>query len=98
MTKKAITDKQKQTARYAKALGHPVRVAILQMLSKQACCYHGDMSEILPVAKRPDNALTIYLNNRIAERQAALFSIPYGIKTGKRDLSQAVRMSAAKRL
>ena len=120
MTKKAITDKQKQTARYAKALGHPVRVAILQMLSKQACCYHGDMSEILPVAKstlsqhlnelkdaglltriiglRPDNALTIYLNNRIAEKQAALFSIPYGIKTGKRNLSQAVRMSAAKRL
>ena len=59
MTKKAITDKQKQTARYAKALGHPVRVAILQMLSKQACCYHGDMSEILPVAK---STLSQHLN------------------------------------
>ena len=59
MTKKAITDKQKQTARYAKALGHPVRVAILQMLSKQACCYHGDMSEILPVAQ---STLSQHLN------------------------------------
>lgn len=48
------------------------------------------------IGLRPDNALTIYLDNRIAEKQAALFSIPYGIKTGKRNLSQAVRMSAAK--
>ena len=38
-------------ARFAKALGHPIRIAILQMLAKQTCCYHGDMSEILPVAK-----------------------------------------------
>ena len=32
-------------------MGHPIRIAILQMLAKQTCCYHGDMSEILPVAK-----------------------------------------------
>jgi predicted transcriptional regulator len=46
-------------ARFAKALGHPVRVAILQMLAKQTCCYHGDMSEILPVAK---STLSQHLN------------------------------------
>ena len=42
---------QEQLARFAKALGHPVRIAILQMLAKQTCCYHGDMSEVLPIAK-----------------------------------------------
>lgn len=51
MEKRAFTIEQKQVARFAKALGHPVRIAILQMLSSQTCCYHGDMSEILPVAK-----------------------------------------------
>jgi len=51
MTKESLTIEQEKLARFAKALGHPVRVAILQMLAKQTFCYHGDMSEILPVAK-----------------------------------------------
>jgi predicted transcriptional regulator len=51
MQKEKLTGKQEQLARFAKALGHPVRVAVLQMLAKQTCCYHGDMSEILPIAK-----------------------------------------------
>lgn len=42
---------QEQAARFAKALGHPVRIAILQLLHSQTCCYHGDMAEELPVAK-----------------------------------------------
>ena len=50
-TKQKYTEEQKQIARFAKALGHPARIAILQMLSKQSCCYHGDMSEVLPIAK-----------------------------------------------
>jgi DNA-binding transcriptional ArsR family regulator len=51
MNKTVFTEKQKQTARFAKALGHPVRIYVLELLSKQACCYSGDLSEILPVAK-----------------------------------------------
>jgi predicted transcriptional regulator len=51
MPKEKLTIEQEQLARFAKALGHPIRVAILQMLAKQTCCYHGDMSEILPIAK-----------------------------------------------
>lgn len=51
MSKKELTAEQESLARFAKALGHPIRIAILQMLTKQTCCYHGDMSEILPVAK-----------------------------------------------
>ena len=59
MAKEEFTKEQEQLARFAKALGHPVRVAILQMLAKQTCCYHGDMSEILPIAK---STLSQHLN------------------------------------
>ncbi len=38
-------------ARYAKALSHPVRVYIVRLLSKRSCCYSGDLSEHLPIAK-----------------------------------------------
>ncbi len=50
-TKKTLSPSVEQTARFAKAMGHPVRVAILQLLNSQACCFHGDMAEVLPVAK-----------------------------------------------
>lgn len=46
-----FTNEQEQTSRFAKAMGHPVRIAILQLLNTQNCCYHGDMAEELPVAK-----------------------------------------------
>jgi len=59
MAKEKLSKEQEQLARFAKALGHPVRVAVLQMLSKQTCCYHGDMSEILPIAK---STLSQHLN------------------------------------
>ncbi|MCK5066375.1 MAG: winged helix-turn-helix transcriptional regulator [Bacteroidales bacterium] len=38
-------------ARYAKAMGHPVRMYVLEILSKQSCCYSGDLTEVLPIAK-----------------------------------------------
>jgi ArsR family transcriptional regulator len=53
------TAEQEQIARFAKAMGHPVRVAILQLLNTQACCYHGDMAEELPIAK---STLSQHLN------------------------------------
>jgi DNA-binding transcriptional ArsR family regulator len=46
-----ITQEQKITARFAKAMAHPVRLYILELLSHQTCCYSGDLSEVLPVAK-----------------------------------------------
>ncbi len=38
-------------ARYAKAMGHPIRMYVLELLAKQSCCYSGDLTEILPIAK-----------------------------------------------
>ena len=51
IVKEIITDDQKKFARYAKAMGHPIRMYILETLSKQSCCYSGDLSEVLPIAK-----------------------------------------------
>ena len=45
------TDQQIKLARFAKALGHPIRVYIMELLSKETCCYSGDLTEILPIAK-----------------------------------------------
>lgn len=42
---------QEQIARFAKAMGHPTRIAILQFLAKQSTCYFGDIHEELPIAK-----------------------------------------------
>jgi ArsR family transcriptional regulator, arsenate/arsenite/antimonite-responsive transcriptional repressor len=45
-----FTDKQELIARFANALANPVRVSILEMLSRQTCCFHGDMAELVPIA------------------------------------------------
>jgi ArsR family transcriptional regulator, arsenate/arsenite/antimonite-responsive transcriptional repressor len=49
-TKVKYTAKQELIARFGNALANPVRVAILQILSRQACCFHGDMAEEPPIA------------------------------------------------
>ncbi|QZE15687.1 metalloregulator ArsR/SmtB family transcription factor [Halosquirtibacter laminarini] len=46
-----ITPDQNEMARYAKALGHPIRIYILNRLSELSCCYSGDLTEELPIAK-----------------------------------------------
>ncbi len=51
ITMDVLTDGQKLTARYAKALAHPIRIYILELLSKQTCCYSGDLAEELPIAR-----------------------------------------------
>ena len=51
ITEQGLTNDQVKLARYAKALGHPVRVYVIELLSKQSCCYSGDLTEVLPIAK-----------------------------------------------
>ena len=50
MTKR-YTSQQEQLARFAKAMGHPARVAILKFLASQDSCFFGDIHEVLPIAK-----------------------------------------------
>ncbi|MCK5775997.1 MAG: winged helix-turn-helix transcriptional regulator [Bacteroidales bacterium] len=44
-------DKTTELARYAKALGHPTRIAILRHLDQQSCCFTGDLVEVFPLAQ-----------------------------------------------
>ncbi|MFH5830953.1 ArsR/SmtB family transcription factor [Halalkalibaculum sp. DA3122] len=44
-------EKQKRTAALAKAMGHPARVAILQILADRPGCICGDITEELPLAQ-----------------------------------------------
>ena len=49
--KNTLTNEHQQLARLAKAMSHPVRIYVLELLSHQSCCYSGDLSEELPIAK-----------------------------------------------
>ncbi len=49
--KNYLSQENKQLARFAKAMGHPIRLYVLEKLSRQSCCYSGDLSESLPIAK-----------------------------------------------
>lgn len=47
----AYTEQQKKLALFAKALGHPARISILEKLASASCCYSGDMAEEIPIAR-----------------------------------------------
>ena len=47
----SYTENEQLTASFAKALAHPVRVQILKILSSQACCYSGNLAEMIPLAQ-----------------------------------------------
>lgn len=46
-----FTLRDNRIAKYAKALAHPARVAILQLLIKQQSCICGDIVEELPLSQ-----------------------------------------------
>lgn len=46
-----FTLEEQKLSQYAKALGHPVRIQILRILSEQSCCFNGDLTEIIPLAQ-----------------------------------------------
>ena len=51
MAEKKYCIKTEKLAGFAKALGHPARIAIMKFLAKQDTCYFGDIHEELPIAK-----------------------------------------------
>ena len=46
-----FTDTQQHLAQVAKALAHPARIAILEVLRRRETCYCGDIVEELPLAQ-----------------------------------------------
>ncbi|MCP9292154.1 ArsR/SmtB family transcription factor [Gracilimonas sediminicola] len=52
LTKAQLFDeKQVKAAEFAKALAHPARIAILEILAKRNTCICGDITEELPLAQ-----------------------------------------------
>jgi len=49
--KRKYSEREEKLARFAKAMGHPARIAILKFLASQNCCFFGDIHEVLPIAK-----------------------------------------------
>jgi ArsR family transcriptional regulator len=47
----AFTPEQQQLARVAKALAHPARVAIVQLLASKTTCISGDIAAELPLSR-----------------------------------------------
>lgn len=45
------TNEEEQLAAFAKAMGHPIRIQILNLLNNQACCYTGDLTNLIPLAQ-----------------------------------------------
>ena len=89
MAKEKLTKKQEQLASFAKALGHPIRVAVLQMLVKQTHCYHGDMSEILPIAKSTlSQHLNALKNARLIRGKITLPNVEYCINNKNWELAK----------
>lgn len=43
--------KENQLADWSRALGHPARIAIVQLLSRRNTCFCGDITEELPLAQ-----------------------------------------------
>ena len=48
--KTPYSDNQFKLARFAKAMGNPARIKILEILSERGCCYSGNIAEEFPIA------------------------------------------------
>ena len=48
---KLFNDSQKRSAELMKALGHPARIAIIELLVERETCICGDITEELPLAQ-----------------------------------------------
>lgn len=46
-----FSDKQQTLAKYAKAMSHPARIAIMELLAQKTMCISGDISSELPLSR-----------------------------------------------
>ena len=66
--KKNYSKREEQLAQFAKAMGHPARIAILKFLASQNCCFFGDIHEVLPISKATvSQHLTILKNSELIQ-------------------------------
>jgi DNA-binding transcriptional ArsR family regulator len=47
----AYTPDEEVISSISRALGHPVRIRILNLLGGEACCFTGELTELIPMAQ-----------------------------------------------
>ena len=66
--KRKNTEQEEQLARFAKAMGHPTRIAILKFLVSHNDCFFGDIHEVLPISKATvSQHLTLLKNSELIQ-------------------------------
>jgi len=78
-------------ARIAKALSHPARVAILELLARQDACYCGDIVEELPIAQATvSQHLKELKNSGLIQGDIEPPKVRYCIHPGNWELAQSL--------
>ncbi|MDO9510491.1 MAG: metalloregulator ArsR/SmtB family transcription factor [Bacteroidales bacterium] len=73
---------QNDLARFSKALSHPARVQIMEILLSQSCCYSGDMATEIPIARSTlSQHLTELKNAGLIDGEIELPRIRYCVNT-----------------
>ncbi len=66
----------RRTAQLTKALGHPVRLAILKLLSERDTCFCGDFTEVLPLAQS-----TVSQHLKVLKESGLITGTSQGVRT-----------------
>jgi len=78
-----------QLAQFAKAMGHPARVAILKFLASQNCCFFGEIHEVLPISKATvSQHLTILKNSGLIQGEIFPPKVKYCINRENWELAK----------
>jgi len=86
----------RRTAQLTKALGHPVRLAILKLLSERDTCFCGDFTDVLPLAQS-----TVSQHLKVLKESGLITGTSQGVRTcfcldpaGIRELHQTLNRLA----
>jgi len=86
----------RRTAQLTKALGHPVRLAILKLLCERDTCFCGDFTDVLPLAQS-----TVSQHLKVLRKSGLITGTSQGVRTcfcldpaGIRELHQTLNRLA----
>ena len=80
---------EQQLAQFAKAMGHPARIAILKFLASQNCCFFGGIHEVLPISKATvSQHLTILKNSGLIQGEIFPPKVKYCINRENWELAK----------
>ena len=76
---------------FAKAMGHPARIAILKFLASQDDCFFGDIHEVLPISKATvSQHLTLLKASGLIQGEIFLPKVKYCINPQNWELAKSM--------